>query len=127
MVDSYAISERGSDSTKVKYGISLMFENLEAYTILNRTEDACMDVVMDISWTGVEQLDVSYTFSEGAVAKHAAGQKDGTYSSLIMLTIRGLESIGSGNTISAVPTLVSQTGVYALAAEETEAQVYLIP
>lgn len=126
-VDSYAISKKASDGTKVKYGFCLLFDNLEAYTILQRTDDSGLTVNLEISWTGVEKLTIKSPVSLSSIKTHAAGQSEGGYPSLIMVTLRGLASIGAGNTIRMVPAFTTQAGVFDSAAEEPSAQVYTIP
>ena len=127
-IDSYAIGKK-SDSNMVQFGFRLLFENREAYKVLNRTTKSGLSVVLDIVWTGVEAFtSIEYKMSDGLVASHAGNQyNDSDLNMLMILTIRGLQNVGSGNYISAVPRIETQAAVTAEAEIDTQAQRWDIP
>lgn len=126
VIDSHDI--RDADANQVKYTFRLLFENLEAYKILNRTTESGLDVVLEISWTGVEALHIEYTMSDGLVASHAGNQyNNGKYGKVMTLILRGLQKVGPENIVQAVPKVVTQACVTATATKDTNAQVYIIP
>ena len=112
-----------SGATQVTFRFRLLFKELEAYDILGRTENSGLKVVLNISWTGLYGMEVTYTMSDETVKAHAKSQMPNR-GYVMKLVVYGLDGIGSGNVISAQPTVTTKAGV---ATEALETLVYNIP
>ena len=128
VIDSHDISAKDSNSEQVKFRFRLLFEDYEAYNVLIRTGDSSgLKVKLDIQWTGVDAFKIDYTMPSSSVRDHANNQVKHAYTRVMYATLYGLDSVGSGNIVSAEPYVETDTGVLIEAAEDTAAQFYTIP
>lgn len=103
-------------ATSVQFWFKILFDNAEGYQVLGRTTESNLDVIMDISWTGISNLDIEYTMSDATIreyGKQAFGAilQTGTHNKGIALKVYGLDRIGSGGYITCLPTFETVSGV----------------
>ena len=108
VIDAY--DTKGSNATMAKFRFRLLFENLEAYQIIARTENSGFEVVLNMNWTGMTGFDITYKMDVATVVRHASQQITTSRGTVMSLTIYGIEKI-SGGYIDCQPTVVSKTGV----------------
>ena len=124
----YAISSVGAwqqnSVYNVRFWFELMFKDREAYTILSRTEKSGLKVVLNIRWSGLTGMEVTYTMKDKTVTDHATDRVGGNFVDTMFLQINGLNSIADSGWIAAVPTIKTQAGV--LAESPTE-MIYKFP
>ena len=106
----------------------IVFDRAEAYEVLSNTADSEMDYILTMEWTGVSSFKVRYTMSNATVKKYAQAayeqfQADGSSGKAMTITIKGVNKLGQGATISAAPCVETLTEVGSAA----DALVYTIP
>lgn len=108
---------RASGTTAVKFGFTIQFTNKDAYLLLAESvENGLLSTY--VNWTGNDAdkgIDYVFTaetiaeFSDGAYEQMANGK---TAVSLAMtVTINGIDQLESGDEVTAIPTLETETGV----------------
>ena len=106
-----------SGTSRVVFSFRLLFKDLEAYEILSRTTQSGLNVVLNIHWTGLHGMEVTYTMSESGIKTHAENQLTSSRGYLMEFRVYGLDGIGAGNVIAAHPTVVTKAGVFTEALE----------
>ena len=109
-IDAHDIGSK-SNSSQVVFRFRLLFKDLEAYTVINGTEKSGLKVVLNIEWGGLHGMKVNYTMSDDLVSQHAGTQFTSNRGYVMTFTVKGLQGLGSGNWISAQPTIATQSGV----------------
>lgn len=129
---SVALGYKDDTASSVKFGCRIMLNNAEGYYILGRSEDASLDVIGEMNWTGISAFNVEYKFENATVRKYGTSaydqcKKDGdgtTTTKGITLTVRGLDKLGSGAEITFKPVVSTVASFTDIDAEPT---TYTIP
>ena len=116
------------DAESVRFTTRIVFDRAEAYEVLANTDDSEMEYVLTMEWTGVTSFKVRYTMSDATVKKYAQAayeqiQADGSSGKAMTITVKGVNKLGEGATISAAPCVETLAEV----GSSADALVYTIP
>lgn len=117
------------NSENVRFRFQLVFEKYEGYQVYANSEEDNFDVLVDLGWTGSNALSITYAMKDDTVKGFAEAvfedYKNGyTLKKAMYVTIINLQRVGSGNTVSAAPTVVTVPSTTSIA---EEVLVYTIP
>ena len=100
----------GEDNAKFRF--QLRFEAKTAYEVLANTEDSDIDYVLHLMWTGMEDYAVRYRMTDATVRAYAASvyeqlsdAENPENTRKMTLTIYGVNALGTGGYVSAVPSV----------------------
>lgn len=100
----------GEDNAKFRF--QLRFEAKAAYEVLANTEDSDIDYVLHLMWTGMEDYAVRYRMTDATVRAYAASvyeqlsdAENPENTRKMTLTIYGVNALGTGGYVSAVPSV----------------------
>ena len=98
-----------------KYGYTLYFENVDAYTLLANSETTNISMSVGLSWTGMSNA-IGYAVPAEtliAFANTAANQlkNNGKVTAVITFTVKGFNNLASGTVVSSDATIRSTTNV----------------
>ncbi len=116
-INSYGSIKDGTDAAIFYYRI--LFDNTEAYAVVENTEDTAFNVILNMAWTGNEDYNVTYATSNDLVREHCITQNS-SKGYVMYLRVFGLDGIDNLKYVSAEPTLNSNTTVLSVAKKMTQ-------
>lgn len=116
-INSYGSIKDGTDAVIFYYRI--LFENTEAYSVVENTDDTSFNVILNVAWTGNEDYNVTYATSENLWREHCITQNS-SKGYVMYLRVFGLDGINNLEYVSAEPTLNSNTLVHSTAKKMTQ-------
>ena len=100
----------GEDDAKFRF--QLRFEDKAAYEVLANTADSDVSYVLNLMWTGMEDYTVRYRMTDATVRAYAASvyeqmsdAENPENTRKMTLTIYGVNALGTGGYVSAVPSV----------------------
>ena len=100
----------GEDDAKFRF--QLRFEDKAAYEVLANTADSGVSYVLNLMWTGMEDYTVRYRMTDATVRAYAASvyeqmsdAENPENTRKMTLTIYGVNALGTGGYVSAVPSV----------------------
>lgn len=104
-LNSYGSAKNGTD--EVWFYFRLLFDNAEAYVIIENTEDNDFDVELKLEWSGNEAYNTTFAMANKTVQAHAIAQNPNK-GYVMYVRVFGLNKIDNLEYVSAEPALESE-------------------